>query len=131
MLFDVGIRFFCNLTPDSSIRDKHLAWLRAFAGADEATAFEDVHHAGGAGVAEAQATLEQGGVRSWNVSLAGNSCIIGIKINFGLDDVKLIDGVKRGRILLAGKLIVHRVILGGGIENSRPNHFRDDGGRDG
>lgn len=45
----------------ASIRDKYLTWLGAFAGADEAAGFEDVHHARGTGVAEAEAALQQGG----------------------------------------------------------------------
>ena len=40
---------------------ENLARLRAIAGADDAALLEDIDHAGGAGVAEAEAALEQGG----------------------------------------------------------------------
>src|ERR1017187_881629 len=38
---------------------QNIAWLCAFAGANDATAFEFVHDPCGAGVAESQATLQQ------------------------------------------------------------------------
>jgi hypothetical protein len=40
--------------------DEDVAGFSAFAGADDAAVFEFVHDAGGAGVAEAEAALEEG-----------------------------------------------------------------------
>jgi hypothetical protein len=45
---------------DFSLQE-NLARLRAIAGADDAALLEDIDHAGGAGVAEAEAALEKGG----------------------------------------------------------------------
>lgn len=39
---------------------QHLAGTEALGGADEALVFEDVHQAGGAGIADAEAALEHG-----------------------------------------------------------------------
>jgi hypothetical protein len=39
--------------------EENLARFRAVSGADDAALFEDIDHAGGAGVAETQAALEQ------------------------------------------------------------------------
>ena len=59
---------------------ENLARFRTIAGADDAALFEDIDHAGGAGVAEAEAALEQGGAIAESAASQGKDsgcCALG------------------------------------------------------
>jgi hypothetical protein len=59
---------------------ENLARLRSIAGADDAALLEDIDHAGGAGVAEAEAAREQGGAIAESAASQGKDsgcCALG------------------------------------------------------